>query len=89
MIRRVTRQLASDLKLAASDFKLESIDLYITSRAGPQGEFPAPVRLAEPVSSEGVDLAGSLSADGCVLYFTSDRPGGFGMFDVYAAKKAR
>jgi MoaA/NifB/PqqE/SkfB family radical SAM enzyme len=32
MIHRVTRQIPSDVKLAASDFKLESIDLYITSR---------------------------------------------------------
>ena len=62
-------------------------DIYLTSRAGVAGDFPAPVRLAEPVSSPEVDLPGTLSKDGCVLYFTSDRPGGFGGFDVYVAKK--
>lgn len=64
-------------------------DLYISERAGPSGTFTSPARLNEPVSSDAADLPGSLSEDGCVLYFTSNRAGGFGEFDVYAARRPR
>lgn len=64
-------------------------DLYLATRAGPQGTFGAPVRLAEPVSSPNADRPGTLSPDGCVLYFTSDRPGGFGGSDVYVARRPK
>lgn len=65
-----------------------NLDLYEARRAGIGGEFAAPVRLAEPVNSPGEDRPGSLSADGCTMYFTSNRPGGAGGFDVYRARRA-
>ncbi|MDF2692799.1 MAG: OmpA family protein [Labilithrix sp.] len=64
-------------------------DLYIAQRAGTGGTFTSPTRMAEPISSTSSDLPGSLSEDGCVLYFTSDRAGGFGEHDVYVAKRPK
>lgn len=64
-------------------------DLYIASRAGVGGTFTSPLRIPEPVSSNAADLPGTLSDDGCALYFTSSRAGGFGGFDVYMALRGK
>jgi len=64
-------------------------DLYIASRAGVGGIFTSPLRIPEPVSSNAADLPGTLSDDGCALYFTSSRAGGFGGFDVYVALRGK
>lgn len=66
-----------------------NVDLYIANRAGPSGVFTDPVRLPDPVSSSSADLPGTISEDKCVIYFTSDRPGGFGLHDVYVARRAK
>lgn len=66
-----------------------NLDMYEVRRAGIDGEFSAAVRLADPVSSVAADRPGSISGDGCSLYFTSDRPGGAGSFDAYVARRAR
>ncbi|MEZ4263455.1 MAG: hypothetical protein R3B36_30470 [Polyangiaceae bacterium] len=65
----------------------ENTDLYLSTRAGPAGVFTAPVRLSEPISSDAADSPGTLSDDGCALYFTSKRAGGFGGWDVYVAHR--
>jgi hypothetical protein len=64
-------------------------DLYIAQRAGTGGTFTSPLRIPEPVSSNAADVPGSLSDDGCALYFTSSRAGGFGGFDVYMALRGK
>jgi hypothetical protein len=64
-------------------------DIYLASRAGVGGTFTSPLRLPEPVSSNAADLPGTLSEDGCALYFTSSRAGGFGGFDVYVALRGK
>lgn len=64
-------------------------DLYIAKRAGVAGTFTSPLRIPEPVSSNAADLPGSFSDDGCALYFTSSRAGGFGGFDVYVALRGK
>jgi hypothetical protein len=67
----------------------ENTDLYLSTRAGPAGVFTAPVRMSEPISSDAADSPGTLSDDGCALYFTSKRAGGFGGWDVYVALRAK
>jgi hypothetical protein len=64
-------------------------DLYISERAGIGGTFTVSTRLAEPISSDASDRPGTISADGCLLYFTSARAGGFGVHDVYIAKRGK
>jgi hypothetical protein len=64
-------------------------DLYLATRAGPAGVFTTPARLPEPISSNAADVAGTISDDGCVIYFTSNRAGGFGSSDVYIATRGR
>jgi hypothetical protein len=66
-----------------------NFDLYVASRLGTSGDFTPAVRLAEPVNSTGADMPGTISEDKCVVYFTSNRPGGYGDHDVYVARRAK
>lgn len=61
-------------------------DLYFSSYAGK--EWIAPIKLNPPVNTDDfVESSASLSADGNTLYFSSDRPGGFGKKDIYRVTK--
>ncbi|MGI4744395.1 MAG: OmpA family protein [Janthinobacterium lividum] len=56
-------------------------DLYISHRRGSQ--WTAPRNLGTLVNSKAWDSQPSLSADGRTLYFSSNRGGGLGGFDLY------
>lgn len=47
----------------------------------------SPEKLAKMTNIKGWEPNESISADGTVLYFSSDRPGGFGGKDIYLSKK--
>ncbi|MEP6741196.1 MAG: hypothetical protein ABJB61_01760 [bacterium] len=48
----------------------------------------APVNLGAAVNSAFSDQGPSISKNGLSLYFTSNRPGGFGGFDMYVSQRA-
>ncbi len=48
-----------------------------------KGHWTEPVRMAAPVNSEYSDFAPIIMADGATMIFASDRPGGFGGYDLY------
>ena len=58
-----------------------SCDLYISRRRGK--EWTAPRNLGPLVNSKAWDSQPSLSADGRTLYFSSQRGGGLGGYDIY------
>ncbi len=49
----------------------------------------APANLGPVVNTPDVDNDVSVSRDGLSLYFGSNRPGGFGGFDIYVARRSR
>lgn len=51
------------------------------------GEWTTPVKLGPNINTEYRETHASISADGKYLYFTSDRPGGFGGMDIYVSEK--
>ncbi len=55
---------------------------------GEFSDWSEPVNLGPVVNSEFNDQHPAISADGLSLYITSDRPGGFGRFDIYVSKRA-
>lgn len=59
-------------------------DLYIVNFQN--GIFSQPERLPEPISSPYNETAGTFSPDGKKIYFSSNRPGGYGGYDIYESE---
>jgi hypothetical protein len=51
-------------------------------------EWSAPVNLGPTINSSSNDYSPAISRNGRVLYFGSDRPGGFGGIDIWVARRA-
>ncbi|MFC2097879.1 OmpA family protein [Bacteroidota bacterium] len=60
---------------------LGSCDIYLSENTGPNWSFP--INLGPPVNSIYWESTPSISADGHTLYFSSNRPGGFGKMDIW------
>ena len=60
-------------------------NIYSTSLKGDIWE--TPVKLNENINSKYWEPSAFISADGNTLYFTSNRPGGYGGRDLYSSKK--
>jgi hypothetical protein len=58
-------------------------DLWVTTRATTEDLWGEPNNLGPMVNSESGDVYPSLSADGLSLYFTSNRAGGYGIWDLW------
>ena len=58
-------------------------DLWVTMRGTKNDDWGTPVNLGEVVNSPEGEGAPSISSDGSTLYFYSDRPGGFGLVDIW------
>jgi len=65
-------------------------DMYVSRRATPDDPWGDPVNLGPAVNSPGNDGGhGPLSPDGLLMFFGSDRPGGFGPWgDGYVTRRA-
>lgn len=64
---------------------LGSCDLYISYRLG--NEWIKAINLGENINTREWESQPSLSADGSILYFVSDRKGGIGKRDIFISKK--
>ncbi len=65
-----------------------SVDLWVMRRASIGAPWTEPENLGPAVNSTGWDSAPCLSQDGLVLFFDSIRPGGYGSYDLYMARRA-
>lgn len=62
-----------------------SRDIWVSSRKHPNAPWREPVNLGPSINSSGTELVRSITADGKVLLFQSDREnGGFGQADIWA-----
>ena len=59
------------------------LDIWVTTRRTKDHDWGEPVNLGPVVNTPNMDRAGGLSADGSVLYFCSNRLGGYGSLDVW------
>ncbi len=58
-------------------------DLWMTRRRSRDEEWETPINLGPTVNSMSDDITPEISPDGSTLLFSSDRPGGFGSYDIY------
>jgi Tol biopolymer transport system component len=75
--------ISSDGLTLYYDSYLAGRDLWVTSRADPNAAWQQPIHLGVPFNTASADTDPSISADGSLLYFVSDRPGGQGGFDIW------
>jgi hypothetical protein len=62
-------------------------DLWVSTRATVDDSWGSPIILEAIVNSAFDEYAPSISADGLELYFTSDRPGGSGNWDLWVTTR--
>jgi len=63
-------------------------DLYVTRRATRTSPWGLPTNLDPKVNGSSDEGLPSVSPDGLELYFMSDRPGGYGSWDMYVSTRA-
>jgi len=62
-------------------------DIYVSKRETIDSEWSAPVNLGPAVNSSAAEVAPNISADGCTLYFGSNRSGGSGQEDIWVSRR--
>lgn len=61
-------------------------DIYLAERK-PTGSYKKPLKMGEAINSKHLETSGTISYDGNILFFASDKPDGFGGRDIYMTRK--
>lgn len=64
---------------------LGGLDIWVATRSSADAPWGEPENVGDPVNSTANDFCPTMSRDGRTLYFVSNRGGGCGMGDIYAA----
>jgi Tol biopolymer transport system component len=62
-------------------------DLWVSTRANTSDSWGVPENLGRRINSSREDIAPSISADDLSLFFGSNRPGGYGHFDIWVTTR--
>src|SRR5947207_7525566 len=62
-------------------------DIWVSRRASREDAWGAPVNLGPTINTASNEDTPSFSRDGHTMYFNSDRPGGFGMRDIWISRR--
>ncbi len=68
---------------------LGGLDIWVSTRPTTNDEWSPPINLGAPISSPSRDASPFLVHNGTLLYFTSNRAGGFGSDDFYVVRRVR
>jgi len=60
-------------------------DIWVTTRDNKGAEWGTPVNLGPPINTSSSDMTPWITPDGLELYFSSDRPGGYGVVDIWVS----
>ncbi len=66
-----------------------ALDLWVATRESTLDPWSTPVNLGSPVNIASQEQNAYLSSDGKTLFFSSDRPGGFGGLDLYMTTRTK
>jgi serine/threonine protein kinase/Tol biopolymer transport system component/predicted negative regulator of RcsB-dependent stress response len=72
-----------ELYIASGRPDYSNWDIWVLKRASKEDKWGPPENLGPLVNSAGIDVGAHISPDGLTLYFSSDRPGGYGGWDEY------
>ncbi len=77
------QETATCLSVASNEIYMQRAgDIYF-SQLDSVSEWKPAVRLPEPINSDYDDVSPYVNADNTELYFASNRPGGYGGYDIY------
>ena len=62
-------------------------DIWVARRPTINDDWGEPTNLGPPVNTSQKEVCASISADGLELYFSSDRPGGLGSWDLWVTNR--
>jgi Tol biopolymer transport system component len=62
---------------------LGAADLWMTRWNAQDSDWEPLINLGPPINRSGFEAASEISPDGSMLYFSSERPGGFGLTDLW------
>ena len=62
-------------------------DLWVSQRSSVDAEWEAPVNLGPVINTSSNDAVAHVSRDGHYLFFSSNRPGGFGSNDIWVSRR--
>ncbi len=79
---------ADDLELYFTSSRTGRDDIYVATRATVSTPWGAPVSLGSTVNSSSFDVNPAITADGLSLFFSSNRSGGRGGYDLYVTTRA-
>jgi hypothetical protein len=80
--------LVSLALLIACESSSDPAALKLQAMSFANSEWSEPVNLGPPINTAFVENNAELSPDGLSLYFGSNRPGGFGLVDIWVAQRA-
>ena len=66
---------------------LGSYDIWMSTRTTPDAVWEEAINLGSAINHAGADQSPSLSPDGLILYFSSERMGGFGHMDLWMSQR--
>ena len=66
-----------------------ALDLWVATRESTLDAWSAPQNLGSTINTVSIENNANLSSDGRTLFFSSDRPGGFGGVDLYVTTRTK
>jgi hypothetical protein len=85
---RILASLAPLALLVACGTQSEGVVFQLQADRFASSEWSEPVNLGAPINTEFLEASPTLSKDGLRLYFVSNRPGGFGLQDLWVSQRS-
>jgi hypothetical protein len=65
-----------------------NLDIWVSQRASKKDAWGPPINLGRTINTDATENIPSLSRDGHWMFFNSNRPGGFGLVDLWVSFRA-